>query len=64
MCEKLGWVGAGTEFDILPLVLQASNSPHPKVFIIPEELILQVALHHPKYLLDTTNLHGNQETAV
>lgn len=52
MCEKLGWVGAGTEFDILPLVLQASSSPHPKVFTIPSELVLQVALHHPKHLLD------------
>lgn len=47
MCQKLGWLGAGTDFDVLPLVLQAANCDHPEVFEIPKELILEVQLHHP-----------------
>ena len=43
----MGWVGAGTEFDILPLLLQAGNRPFPEMFLIPPELIVEVPLHHP-----------------
>ena len=60
VCQKLGWVGAGTEFDILPLVLQAAGSPLPKVFTIPPELVLQVALHHPKYFTIKMKLKNNK----
>lgn len=49
VCQKLGWIGAGTQFDILPLVLQSGNSPVPEVFPIPSHLILEVVLNHPKY---------------
>ncbi len=47
MCQKLGWCGAGTDFDVLPLILQAANCDHPEVFEIPKELILEVQLNHP-----------------
>ncbi len=49
VCQKLGWRGAGTEFDVLPLVLQAGNCSHPEMFEIPKELILEVQLQHPSY---------------
>ncbi|XP_045033891.1 nitric oxide synthase-like protein [Daphnia magna] len=49
VCQKLGWVGAGTRFDLLPLVIQAGNRPYPEVFALPPELVLEVPLHHPTY---------------
>ncbi|KAK9703975.1 FAD binding domain [Popillia japonica] len=48
VCMKLGWRGAGTRFDILPLVLSA-NGHDPDYFDIPAELILEVNLSHPNY---------------
>ncbi|KAI4462215.1 nitric oxide synthase-related [Holotrichia oblita] len=48
VCMKLGWRGAGTRFDILPLVLSA-NGHDPDYFDIPAELILEVNLSHPDY---------------
>lgn len=50
MCQKLGWVGAGTRFDVLPLVLQAGNRPYPELFELPPELVLEVQLTHPTYV--------------
>lgn len=47
LCEKLGWKGKGSRWDILPLVLSA-NGQDPQLFQIPEELILRVKLKHPK----------------
>ena len=37
-----------SEFDVLPMVLQA-NGQDPEWFEIPQELILEVPLVHPKY---------------
>ncbi|SDW03126.1 nitric-oxide synthase [Marininema mesophilum] len=48
VCEKLGWQGAGTPFDLLPLVIQLGNRP-PMWFEIPSELALEVPIHHPEY---------------
>lgn len=48
VCERLGWKGKGTRFDILPLVLQA-NGAEPEVFELPKELIIEVNLTHPRY---------------
>ncbi|XP_013404057.1 nitric oxide synthase, salivary gland-like isoform X2 [Lingula anatina] len=48
VCMKLGWKGKGGRFDVLPLVLSA-NGEDPELFEIPEDLILQVKLTHPKY---------------
>ena len=45
---KLGWKPKYTEFEILPLVLQA-NGQDPEMFELPPELTTEVALIHPKY---------------
>jgi nitric-oxide synthase len=43
---QLGWKGARTSFDILPLVLSA-NGHDPDYFNIPKELVLEIPLSHP-----------------
>lgn len=48
VCERLGWKGKGTRFDILPLVLSAAGGP-PTLFSLPEEIVLRVKIKHPKY---------------
>ncbi|WP_342526198.1 nitric oxide synthase oxygenase [Chryseomicrobium sp. FSL W7-1435] len=47
ICEELGWVGAGTRFDILPLVIQIGDEK-PEWFEIPKEHVLEVAISHPE----------------
>ncbi|MGP7816416.1 nitric oxide synthase oxygenase [Niallia sp. 01092] len=47
-CQKLGWTSSKTDFDVLPLVVQI-NDNHPKVFDIPEELLLEVPIRHPEF---------------
>jgi nitric-oxide synthase len=47
--KQLGWRGgAGTPFDVLPVIIQMPNQP-PRVFEIPPELVLEVPLSHPDY---------------
>ncbi|XP_065570259.1 nitric oxide synthase-like [Artemia franciscana] len=46
--QKLGWAGKGTRQDILPLIVQAGDG-EAHFFDIPEDLVLQVPLRHPKY---------------
>ncbi|XP_057298420.1 nitric oxide synthase, inducible-like isoform X2 [Hydractinia symbiolongicarpus] len=48
MAQQLGWVGKGTRFDVLPLILQA-NGELPEYFEIPEEDVMEVNITHPKY---------------
>lgn len=46
----MGWsppYGHPGMFDVLPLVLQA-NGGDPEVFVIPNELVLQVDIVHPE----------------
>ncbi|WP_237167721.1 nitric oxide synthase oxygenase [Paenibacillus yonginensis] len=43
---RLGWKGAGTPFDVLPLILQIDGQ-EPEWFPLPEELVLEVPLSHP-----------------
>lgn len=45
-CEELGWRGAGTAFDVLPLVIQTGDA-HPRLIEIPHDLVLEVPLVHP-----------------
>ena len=45
-CLKLGWRGAGTRFDVLPLVIQMDGHA-PRLFELPEDTVLQVPLTHP-----------------
>jgi nitric-oxide synthase len=44
----LGWRGAGTAFDLLPLVVQIGDAA-PQVFPIPPGLALEVPLRHPQF---------------
>ena len=45
---KLGWKGAGTEFDILPLVLLRGNR-RPELFKLPKRKIIEVRIRHPEH---------------
>lgn len=47
MAQQLGWVGKGTRFDVLPLILQV-NGELPECFEIPEEDVMEVNITHPK----------------
>lgn len=47
ICLQLGWKPPKTRFDVLPLLLQA-NGNDPELFEIPEDLILEVPITHPK----------------
>ena len=42
----MGWIGKGTRFDVLPLVLSGPDGK-PKLFEIPEEFIPRVKITHP-----------------
>ena len=46
-CEELGWKGAGTAFDILPLVIQVPGEV-PFLKDIPEQSITEVEIRHPE----------------
>ena len=48
ICLKLGWKPKYTEFDILPLVVQA-NGQDPEMFELPDDLIHEVWITHPKF---------------
>jgi len=48
VCQKLGWKGKGTRFDVLPLVLSAGGGP-PHLFPLPDDLVLRVKIKHPKF---------------
>lgn len=48
ICQHLGWQGLGTQFDVLPLVIQMPEQP-PEWFEIPSKAILEVPLSHPDY---------------
>jgi len=45
---KLGWRGAGTRFDILPLIIQIEGR-EPRWFEYPPEIILEVPISHPRF---------------
>lgn len=45
---KLGWRGAGTPFDILPLLISTPDEPI-RWFDIPPELAREVHLEHPEF---------------
>ena len=46
VCLKLGWKPKYSEFDILPLVLQADGK-EPEIFEIPSDLAVLVDMIHP-----------------
>lgn len=45
-CESLGWQGAHTSFDILPLVIQ-EDGHSPKLYKLPDGLVKEVPISHP-----------------
>lgn len=45
ICEQLGWQGRGTDFDVLPLVIQLDGRA-PKWFEVPREHVLEVDIRH------------------
>jgi nitric-oxide synthase, bacterial len=47
-CEELGWSGQGTQFDILPIVIEV-NGQGPKLFQLPTHLVTEVEITHPEY---------------
>lgn len=48
-CQKLGWSGEGTRFDVLPLVIQMEGKA-PKWYPLPSETVLEVPLTHPDHI--------------
>lgn len=48
VCQKMGWKGKEGMWDVLPLVLQA-NGMDPEMFEIPQDLILEIPIKHPKF---------------
>ena len=46
-CQKLGWQGAGTAFDVLPLVIEI---PGEELFLkeLPRQSIMEVDIKHPE----------------
>lgn len=55
VCEALGWQGARTNFDILPLVIQVDNRT-PQFFEIPKQHVLEVPITHPDYDFSQLNM--------
>ncbi|MBT2582674.1 nitric oxide synthase oxygenase [Planococcus sp. ISL-109] len=47
-CEALGWQGAGSDFDVLPVVIGKVGQA-PKWFELPEYAKLEVAIGHPDW---------------
>lgn len=47
-CEKLGWNGAGTHYDVLPIVIEVKGEV-PRLFELPEEVLLEVNILHPEW---------------
>jgi len=47
VCEELGWRGAGTPFDVLPLVVQEDEGK-PHWFELPREAVMEVPIRHPE----------------
>lgn len=46
-CERLGWEGKGTPFDVLPLVFQVGDE-EPVIVRISPDAVLEVPLSHPE----------------
>ncbi|GAA4711592.1 nitric oxide synthase oxygenase [Brevibacillus fulvus] len=46
-CQRLGWRGEGSSYDVLPLVIQIDQRP-PKWYEIPRSLVLEVPIRHPE----------------
>jgi nitric-oxide synthase len=48
LVQRLGWQGAGTAFDVLPMLVQV-DSGRPHLFEVPSSAIFEVPLVHPEF---------------
>lgn len=48
LCQRFGWQGQGTPFDVLPLIIQMPGQ-HPRCFELPKDVVLEVPIAHPEY---------------
>lgn len=48
ICQQLGWQGQGTQFDLLPLIIQMPGQK-PQWFELPPEVVMEVPIIHPEY---------------
>jgi nitric-oxide synthase, bacterial len=48
LCQQLGWQGQGTQFDVLPLIIQMPGQK-PQLFELPPEVVMEVPITHPDY---------------
>ncbi|WP_200892523.1 nitric oxide synthase oxygenase [Aliterella atlantica] len=48
ICQRLGWQGQGTQFDILPLIIQMPKQK-PQWFELPKAVVLEVPIVHPEH---------------
>jgi nitric-oxide synthase len=46
--QRLGWIGKGTPFDILPLVVEVPGE-RPRLYDLPDDAVLEVRLRHPQH---------------
>lgn len=64
LARRLGWTGAGTGFDVLPIILRIGNAP-PTVHELPRGEILEVPIRHPDTdLLDRLDMRWFAMPAV
>lgn len=47
VCQSMGWKGAGTAFDLLPLIMHWTDR-QPALFHWPREAVLEVPILHPE----------------
>ncbi|WP_018923236.1 nitric oxide synthase oxygenase [Salsuginibacillus kocurii] len=47
VCEKAGWEGAGTSFDVLPLVIETKEEGLT-YYEVPEASVKEIAIEHPE----------------
>ncbi|WP_424161699.1 nitric oxide synthase [Bacillus amyloliquefaciens] len=47
VCEKLGWRGKRTDFDILPLLFRMKGDEQPVWYDLPQTLVKEVPISHP-----------------
>lgn len=55
ICENLGWQGARTHYDVLPLVIQVDNR-EPMYFELSKGSVLEVPITHPDYDFSQLNM--------
>ena len=64
LCQRLGWQGEGTTFDVLPIVIQTPHEP-PQWFELPSEVVMEVPITHPDHeWFETLNLKWHALPAV